>query len=63
MYYPKDCYFPDINRTRAAKSEYDKKRELWWKTCYALFPDYNRLPARERLAARAKVNKQIGFSV
>lgn len=63
MYYPKNVYSVNETVTRAAMREHDKKAETWYRTAETMYPDYFRLPLRERVKLRNAISKAVGYDL
>lgn len=61
--YPKECFSINETATRNAKSEYDKKKKLWYKEAERLFPNYWDIEIRERIELRDIVSESVGFYI
>lgn len=64
-YYPKSCFSIREDVTRAAKAEYDRKKDLIYKRCEELCAEDNRnfweMPFRERMELKKKVEEELGL--
>ena len=60
-YYPKWVYSPREDVTRENMRQYDRTKELFYKKCEELNPDYYKLGLRERMAVRDEAEKILGY--
>lgn len=62
-FYPPELFSINENQTRRNIREYDRKYNLWHQTAERLYPNYHKMPIRERIAARATIDAAAGFSI
>lgn len=60
MYYPRECFSINEERTKANRSAYERWTDKVWSECCKVNPDYPHLGLRERKAIRTEVEKRIG---
>ena len=61
--YPGYIYNINEDVTRANMKEYDRKKELWYKSAEELYPNYWDIPFRERIKLYEKISEYVGFSI
>lgn len=63
MRYPKEIYSPREDITRANMREYDRKKDLVYKKCEELNPNYWNLPFRERILVYKQAQEELGIKL
>lgn len=63
MIYPKELFSANESITRRNLSEYDRKRDSWYKAAEELFPDYFKMGLRERYKKREIIDRYVGYSI
>ena len=63
MKYPKECFVSREDITRANMREYDRKKDLVYKKCQELNPDYWHLPFRERVTIYRNAQEELGVKL
>ena len=61
--YPKEVFSTREDITRANMKAYDKKREIVYKKCQELNPDYWHLPFRERILVYKQAQEELGIKL
>ena len=63
MRYPRDVYNIREATTRNNMKEYDRKKEIFYKKCEEIDPDYWKRSLRERMAIRDKAEEILGYRI
>ncbi len=61
MSYPKWVYSPREDVTRENMHKYDETKEIFYKKCEEINPDYWHLGLRERMEIRDKAEEILGY--
>ncbi len=59
MYYPKECFSININKTILAKQEYEKQQNRMYQWINENYPDYYKMNCKEQWEIRDKYKKTI----
>ena len=60
-YYPSWVYSPREDVTKKSMEEYDKTKEIFYKKCEEINPDYYKLSLKERMTVRDEAEKVLGY--
>lgn len=63
MVYPKYVFSSREDITQRNMREYDRKKEIFYRKCEELAPDYYKMTIRERMQVRDQVEKILGYRI
>lgn len=63
MRYPREVFSPREDVTQNNMKEYDRKRDMFFRKCLEIDPDYYSLGLKDRMIVREKAEEILGFRI